>query len=72
MKYMIVEKLVLVDRKVEFAKNMIVEKFVVVWYNIVMRLFVQVVDDEEEFVRELNELIEWYRQFLVGPLVVVM
>jgi hypothetical protein len=69
---MIVEKLVLVDRKVEFAKNMIVEKFVVVWYNIVMRLFVQVVDDEEEFVRELNELIEWYRQFLVGPLVVVM
>jgi hypothetical protein len=37
-----------------------------------MGFFVLVVDDEEEFAHELNELIELYKLFLEVLLVVVM
>jgi len=37
-----------------------------------MGLFVRVVDDEEGFVRELNELIELYKLFLEVLLVAVL
>ncbi len=42
------------------------------YYSIEMGFFVLVVDDEEEFAHELNELIELYKLFLEVLLVVVM
>jgi hypothetical protein len=71
MKYTIVVRLVLVDKQVEFEKDMIGEKFAVEYYNIEIERVVQVVDDEEVFAHELNELNQFYKQFLEVLCVVV-
>jgi hypothetical protein len=43
-----------------------------VYYRNEMGLFVRVVDDEEEFAHELNELLEFYKLFLEVLFLVVM